>query len=404
MRILIVQDTDWIRRNPIQHTHLAERMVLRGHDIRVIDYEILWKEEGEKELLSQRQVFHASRVMEGSNIEVIRPPIVKIPILDYVSMLWTYQREITRQINEFKPDIVLGNDILTTRLAFRVAKKSGIPTIFYSIDIEHRLVPYRALQPLGKLVESGNIMSADLVISINEGLRDYTIKMGADPEKTHVIRAGIDTQLYDPSVSGDRVKEQYGISDSDKVLFFMGWLYQFSGLKELALELTKIQSLHPEIKLLIVGDGDAFDEINSIRLENHLEDKIILTGRQPYERLAEFIACADVCLLPAYNNEIMRDIVPIKLYEYMAMRKPVISTKLPGVMKEFSEGNGVIYIEKPEDALEKALEIIYEGNITKEGDRARKFVEKLDWEHITDEYEYTLNDMLERYSYGDCNT
>ena len=113
-------------------------------------------------------------------------------------------------------------------------------------------------------------------------------------KKLTLIRAGIDTQLYDPSVSEDKVKKQYGISDSDKVLFFMGWLYHFSGLKELALELAKIQSLHPEIKLLIVGDGDAFDEINSIRVKNHLEGRIILTGRQPYERLAEFIACADV--------------------------------------------------------------------------------------------------------------
>ena len=89
----------------------------------------------------------------------------------------------------------------------------------------------------------------------------------------------------------------------------------------------------------------------------------------------------------------MRDIVPIKLYEYMAMGKPVISTKLPGVMKEFKENNGIIYIEKPEDALEKALEVIYGGDIMKEGRKARNFVEKLDWEHITDEYEYTLNDM-----------
>jgi len=43
MKILIIQDTDWIRRNPIQHTHLAERLAKRGHEIRVIDYEILWK-------------------------------------------------------------------------------------------------------------------------------------------------------------------------------------------------------------------------------------------------------------------------------------------------------------------------------------------------------------------------
>lgn len=394
MKILIVQDTDWIRRFPIQHTHLAERMALRGHEVRVIDYEILWGSDGQKELISERKSFKVSRVTKNGSVTVIRPSILKVALLDYASMLITYRKEIKQQIDEFKPDIVFGNDILTTHLAYSAAKKKGIPTIFYSIDIDHRLIPYKFLQPVGKIIESKNIKSADLVVSINEGLRDYTIRMGAKPRKTRVIRAGIDTHLYDPEINKDRVKKQYGISNSDKVLFFMGWLYHFSGLKELALELAKIQPHHPEIKLMFVGDGEAFDEINDIRLANHLEDKIILTGKQPYEQLAEYIACADVCLLPAYNNEIMRDIVPIKLYEYMAMRKPVISTKLPGVMKEFGEGNGVIYIEKPEGALKKAIEIIYGGNLTEEGNKARKFVEKLDWENITDEFEHTLNEML----------
>jgi hypothetical protein len=77
MKILIVQDTDWIRRNPIQHTHLAERMALRGHEIR-IDYEILWRTEGKKELFSKRQVFHVSRLIKEVSLPVIRPGILKI--------------------------------------------------------------------------------------------------------------------------------------------------------------------------------------------------------------------------------------------------------------------------------------------------------------------------------------
>jgi glycosyltransferase involved in cell wall biosynthesis len=53
----------------------------------------------------------------------------------------------------------------------------------------------------------------------------------------------------------------------------------------------------------------------------------------------------------------MRDIVLIKLYEYMAMGKPVITTKLPGVMQEFGEDHGVVYVDKMEvleDAGSKA--------------------------------------------------
>ena len=52
---------------------------------------------------------------------------------------------------------------------------------------------------------------------------------------------------------------------------------------------------------------------------------------------------ANICLLPAYNNEVMRNIVPIKIYEYLEMGKPVIAIKLPGITKEFGKNNEVVY-------------------------------------------------------------
>lgn len=394
MKILILVDTDWTIRNPFQTSHLAERLALRRHEIRVIDYEILWRTEGEKELFSRRQVFHVSRILKDANIKVIRPAILKIPILDYVSMLFTYTREINRQIREFNPDIIIGDAILSTYLAYKAGKKHNIPTIFYSIDLNYKLVPFRFLHPIGKLIESENIRSADLVIAINEGLREYTGRMGANPDKTCVIRAGIDPQRFNSSIDGNKLRENCGIKKDDFVLFFMGWLYHFSGLKEVAIELSKIKVGKPNIKLLIVGDGDAFNDLKKVREEYNLDNQIILTGKQPYESIPEFIAAADVCLLPAYNNEIMRDIVPIKFYEYMAMGKPVIATKLPGVMKEFGEGHGVIYVDKPEDALKKVIELIERGDIEREGRRARRFVEKNSWDNIADEFEGVLEEVI----------
>jgi glycosyltransferase involved in cell wall biosynthesis len=392
MRILIVQDTDWIRRNPIQHTHLAERLALRGHNIRVIDYEILWRSSGNGELFSKRQIFHISRILENAKIEVIRPSILKIPLLDYLSMILTYSKEIYSQIHHFKPDIIIGNDILTPLLAYGLAEKYGIPTVFYAIDIEHRLIPFEFLQPLGKLIEAKNIKKADLVISINEGLREYTIKMGAKREKTMVIRAGIDGQKFNPHLNGEKTRIKYGIGKDDFVLFFMGWLYNFSGLKEVANELIKINN--KRFKLLIVGEGDAYDDLEKLRDKFGVNDQIILTGKQPYNDLPDLISAADICILPAYNNDIMQDIVPIKLYEYMAMGKPVISTKLPGVILEFGINNGIIFINKPEDTLSKAIDLIDEGSLNEYGQKSRKFVENLTWDKITDEFEKVLESLI----------
>lgn len=263
------------------------------------------------------------------------------------------------------------------------------------LGFEYLTNPFKSIQPVGKILESKNMRTADLVLSINEGLREYTIRMGAKPDKTLVIRAGIDFQTFNPSIDGNGIRERYGIGKDDKVLFFVGWLYHFSGLKEVVLELAKIKEEKPNVKLLIVGDGDAFDDLKKLREENHLDGQIIMTGKQPYEYIPKFIASADICILPAYNNEIMRDIVPIKLYEYMAIEKPVIITKLPGVMKEFGDGHGVIYVDEPEDALKEAIELIERGDIEGEGKKAREFVEDNDWEKITDEFERVLEEVIQ---------
>ncbi len=395
MKILIVQDTDWKLRNPYQQVHIAERMVLRGHEIRVIDYEILWQTEGRKELLSKREIHEVSRIFPEVKIPVIRPSILKIPVLDYVSMLLTYSKEIKQQILEFKPDIIMGNDILTTWLAFRAAKRNNIPTLFYSIDIDYRLIPQKFLQPLGKFIESWNIRNSDLVLSINEGLREYTIRMGAPREKTGVIRAGIDLDHYDPSkIQGDSIREQYGIAKNDLVLFFMGWLYHFSGLKEVAQELAKVKDQFPNLKLFIVGDGDAYEDLIHIREQLHLENCMIFAGKQPFTKIPQLISAADICLLPAYDNEIMHDIVPIKMYEYMAMGKPIVSTKLYGVMKEFGENHGLVYVDTPQKVLNEAISIINSGNITSIGQEARKFVASNSWKNITDSFEIKIKELL----------
>ena len=91
-------------------------------------------------------------------------------------------------------------------------------------------------------------------------------------------------------------------------------------------------------------------------------------------------------ILQAYPDEMMmRDIVPIKLYEYRTMGKPVITTELPDAMKESGEGYGVVYLGRPEDALWKAVELIEGGMISEYGSKARGFVGNYEWDGVVGE-------------------
>ena len=68
MKILVVQESDWLKRNPHQQHHLMERMALRGHEIRVIDYPIDWPNSSEGGLIYKREVHeNISKIKENAN-------------------------------------------------------------------------------------------------------------------------------------------------------------------------------------------------------------------------------------------------------------------------------------------------------------------------------------------------
>lgn len=393
MKILVVQESDWLQRNPHQQHHLMERMSLRGHEIRVIDYEINWKTNNNPGLTVKREIFKGvHKIHDEARVDVVRPSFIKITVLNYLSWVWTNYLEINRQIKEYQPDVIIAFGLLNAYIASKAAKKHKIPFVYYLIDVLYNLIPEKPLQSFGKKVKKSTIKNSDMVITINKTLAEFAINMGADKEKTMVIDAGIDLDNFNPeTVDGSHIREEYGVKDDEFLLFFMGWIYHFSGVKEVARELGK--GSNKNIKLMVVGDGDAYDDLVDIQKEYGMENQLIITGKQPYDRIPEFIASSDVCILPAYPDEIiMKDIVPIKFYEYMAMEKPVITTKLNGVIAEFGDDKGILYVDKPEDVVELSSKID-----TKElGGKALQFVKGNDWNTITDTFEETLKKLVEK--------
>jgi glycosyltransferase involved in cell wall biosynthesis len=394
MKILAVQESDWFERGPLQQHHLFEKTSLQQNFIKVIDYELLWSQKNDRPLYSKRTVFESvSRIYKNSSVEIIRPGIIKIPILDYISLLFTRWNEIRKQIREFNPDVVIGFFMLNAVIGLYLAKRNKIPFIYYWIDVYHTQVPYKLFRPVGQLIEMIVLKNSDQVMVINDQLKNYVVKLGASAASTFVVKGTVDSTKFslDQEIRIS-IRKKYNFKDDDIVLFFVGVLYTFTGLKEVASQLVQMPANY---KLLIVGEGDIFNDLKELRDSLGLQDRLILTGKRPYEEVPGFISVADICILPADAKEkIMQEIVPIKMYEYMALSKPVISTKLPGVMREFGEDNGVVYAEDAESVLTQAITLIDNNQLSELGRRARQFVERNSWDNITDEFEEHLKSAI----------
>jgi glycosyltransferase involved in cell wall biosynthesis len=301
-------------------------------------------------------------------------------------------------IKTLKPDVIIGMGILNAFLSARLAKLFKVPFVYYLIDSLHTLIPESYLQPVGRFFERRTLQSADQVLAINKQLGRYAKRLGAHV-KPKIISAGIDKTRFNPDLDGTLIRRELMIQDNEMVLFFMGWLYDFSGLREVAQSISETNS---DVRLLILGKGDLYDELKELgELSNG--SKIIVHDWVSYENVPKYLSAADICILPAHLNSIMRNIVPIKVYEYLACGKPVIATKLPGVMREFGEGKGLVYIDRPENVLGEARTIFGDkkryNNLS---DAALRFSDTCDWKNRTRRFVDILHKTISQSIGTDC--
>lgn len=378
-----------------------ERLEANGHQIRVIDHEITWRESFSSR--SSRRFFPLTKrtvhIVKGrtygkARITLVRPSVLEFSLIDYASMLLTHSTEIYRQIISFKPDVIIGWGLLNSYIAMTMAKRFGVPYVFYAIDLYHNLIPEKALNRLGQTVFHQLLKQSDLVLVITKALRKYAIDHGVDPKKVKIIPGGIDPKRFNPALSGRKIRNKLQIRPEEVLMLFMGHLYDFTGVPEVAQSLLSYNQ-NPRIKFVILGKGKMFKELAKLR--NKLGDTLILLDWIPYDQLPEYVAAADVCILPAFNIEVMRDIVPIKIYEYLACGKPVIATKLPALFEEFGFENGIVFVNDQQGVIPAVQKLAQNKDTLKNvGLQGASFVAKYGWENLVEKFEQILLDLVKK--------
>lgn len=392
LRILVVQETDWLKRGPHQQHHLFERLAARGHSVAALDFEIEYAPWPRAPFLAPRCRWDSvTRTPAPSpGVTVIRPATARTPLLARPISLVTFYAELARQRHAAKPDVIVNYALSTGLPAILAARQFGVPFVFHIIDALHTIVPFSILRPIAVMFERALLRAADRTVYINEELRQYGIGLGADPKQASMIRTGVDLQNFRPDLDSRALREQWGLAAGDVALLFIGWLYEHAGVDTL---MRQLPNLPPNVKLLVIGNGEAESRLRRLHSELGLGARVVFTGRQPYELASQFMAMADVCTLYSTVNNITRHIVPIKTYEYMAAGRPVLASPLPGVMRDVPPGNGVLYAPESElpATLNQLLDPVYRRAL---GAQARAFVEAhCDWEKLTDEFELLIADL-----------
>ena len=247
--------------------------------------------------------------------------------------------------------------------------------------------------------------NVDKILTLTPLLSEYIIKMGASEDKVELHPAGVNTHRFNSNCNTAALRKELGISENDRVIMFMGTLFKFSQLDQYIERMPSILEKIPTAKLLIVGGGDLLEKLKMTVVDTGLKDKAILTGFQPYEMMPEYISIADVCINPFQLNEITKDVLPMKVLQYLACGKPVISTLLPGLASVIpGESCGIKYSENIDGMVRETINLLRnEDELHRLGQNGSAYIKKHhDLDRIAKHLEETITTLIKEKGGSAC--
>jgi glycosyltransferase involved in cell wall biosynthesis len=346
MKILVVHEVNYLKKIIYEFQILPEILAMLGHEVTIIDYDDSWKTSSNGDRSGLRTRIHEGvhRAYPQASVTVRRPGMIRLPLISRVSGAVSSGLEIYQFVRNYSPDVVLLYAIPTVGLqTLLAARKFNVPVIFRSIDILNQLVP-RPLVPATKMLERYIYNRVDLISTVTVHLKNYVLGYGVPESRVRVLPSGVDTEMFSPGLRNNTLFRGWGIAPADPVFLFMGTIYRFSGLDHIISGFPRLLSRHPQAKLLIVGCGEDEERLKALAADAGLSGQIIFGGLQPYSALPDIIRSSDICINPFELNAITRDILPTKLFQYLACGKPVIATELPGTIPFLAgEEHGMVH-------------------------------------------------------------
>lgn len=202
----------------------------------------------------------------------------------------------------------------------------------------------------------------------------------ADKE-VKVVPNGVDTEIFNPEKISTPPEAE--LFKGKAVVVFHGTISEYTGCTNIPKIANELVKKKKDVVFLIVGEGPYLDEFKQEVARRGLSNHFYFTGYVSQQKLVELLSVADVGIAPFSVREDTHTIMPLKVLEYLAMKKPVVSTPIHGVSELVIDGK-TGFLTNPDEFSDALEELLNNPSLRKEmGEQGRKLIEqKFSWTKI----------------------
>ncbi len=228
-------------------------------------------------------------------------------------------------------------------------------------------------------VETQYLQRADQIVTIGSVLADQAAdKLGGRTERIKIIPNGTDLMRFGIH-DEDGLRKTLGLEDK-RVIGYIASFSEYSGLPRLIEAFQLLDD--PHLALLLVGEGPQ-TKLARRMMEKRKSQQVIFCGKVPSEEIHRFFDVIDVGVIPFDKTAFTDAACPIKLLEYSAAGKMVVSSKLTEI--QHMGFPNVIYAGQGAEAWAEAIKTSLKMQFTRPND-----LDRFDNANLAREYEVVL--------------
>ncbi|HGE71648.1 TPA: glycosyltransferase [Candidatus Poribacteria bacterium] len=317
------------------------------------------------------------RINVDEDMEIHSHTLMTIP----VSMLRLFfRRSKIQQVSV----IIASGDPLVSFMAFMLSKIIGRPYIYDNQD-NYDSYPIMKI-PVIKIINEVMLRRSDIIVAVSERLKNLLLQRTS--QRVVVIPNGVDLELFQnyPKDSSRRI---LGLPLSKKIICYSGSFEETNGVLLLCEAYRILARKKKDLLLLLTGGGPEKDKIisNLLGLEYIYLDL-------PYDLIPFAISSSDVLVIPYLSNDFSQYAFPLKLMEYLAACRPIVTTDF-GIVSPIIESllgkEFVCYSTDPNELAEKI-----ENALQMEKVSTRSFAENYSWKKISSKLCEEIKSLLSK--------